>query len=227
MQIREVALDTETTGLNPNGGDRIVEIGCVELINYVPTGRTFHRYINPQRSIPEGAAKVHGLTEEFLADKPTFKEVADDFLEFIGDSKLVIHNAQFDMGFINAELLRIKKPVIPITRSIDTLQIARDKFKGARASLDALCKRFNISLETRTDRHGALIDTELLAKVYLELKGGQQTTFLSKTVSHTVTTETVETKKKVRKERHFPPSKEELEEHHNFLRQLNNPVWEQ
>jgi len=142
--IREIALDTETTGLSPEHGDRLVEIGCVELINYIPTGKIYHCYINPERSVPQGAFDVHGLSDEFLFDKPKFREVYKDFLAFIGDSKLVIHNAQFDMKFINAELLRVKKPVIPMERSIDTLKMARSKFKGSPASLDALCKRFKI-----------------------------------------------------------------------------------
>jgi len=226
--MREVALDTETTGLSPVQGDRLVEIGCVELINYLPTGKTFHKYINPERDVPEGARRVHGLSEEFLADKPKFKEIADEFLEFIGDSKLVIHNAKFDMGFINAELVRIKKPTLPMTRAIDTLQMARDKFKGARASLDALCKRFNISLESREDRHGALIDTELLAKVYLELKGGKQRTLLSGGGNEKkVSASNVSVKKVDRKKRDFPPSDEEVSEHNEFLKQINKPAWEQ
>ena len=224
--IREIALDTETTGLSPEHGDRLVEIGCVELINYIPTGKIYHCYINPERSVPQGAFDVHGLSDEFLFDKPKFREVYKDFLAFIGDSKLVIHNAQFDMKFINAELLRVKKPVIPMERSIDTLKMARSKFKGSPASLDALCKRFNISLSSRDDRHGALIDSELLAKVYLELKGGSQTTLLAgekKSSSGSVAVK--EIKKVERRERNFPPSADELKIHTEFLSQIKNPMW--
>ena len=169
---REIVLDTETTGLSPAAGDRLVEIGCVELINHIPSGQTFHVYINPQRSMPEEAFRVHGLSEEFLADKPLFGAVVEDFRAFIGDATLVIHNASFDMGFLNAELERaghgkLANPVI------DTVLLARQKHPGARVSLDAMCKHYGID-NTRRTLHGALLDSEILAEVYLELIGGKQ-----------------------------------------------------
>ena len=171
--MREIVFDTETTGLDPRTGDRITELGCVEVEDFIPTGRTWHAYVNPQRSIPEKVTEITGLTAEFLADKPLFKDVADGFLEFVDDSRVVAHNAPFDRGFINMELERIGKPVIANDRWVDTVVIARKKFPGAHASLDALCKRFGISLETR-DKHGAIIDALLLADVYLELNGGRE-----------------------------------------------------
>lgn len=174
--MREIVLDTETTGFDPSTGDRIVEIGCVELLNHMPTGRTYHQYINPARSMPQGAFEVHGLGDEFLADKPLFKEIGQQFLDFIGDSKLVIHNASFDMKFLNAELGWMKLPLLPWEQALDTLAIARKKFPGSPASLDALCRRFGIDNASRT-LHGALLDSEILAEVYLELIGGRQPDF--------------------------------------------------
>lgn len=171
--MREIVLDTETTGLDPDTGDRLVEIGAVELNRHVPTGNTYHQYINPERDVPQGAVDVHGLTSDFLRDKPLFREIYGDFLDFIGDAKLVIHNASFDMKFLNAELKWLGKPAIPFDRAIDTLEIARRKFPGSPASLDALCRRFNIDNSSRT-LHGALLDSEILAEVYLELIGGKQ-----------------------------------------------------
>ncbi len=171
--MREIVLDTETTGISPQDGHRLVEIGCLELFNHVATGKFFHTYINPERDMPEGAFRVHGLSEAFLSDKPKFSEVADDFLEFIGEDPLVIHNASFDMGFINAELKRIGRPSLPMARAIDTLEIARRKYPGAQNNLDALCRRFNVDNSGRT-KHGALLDSELLAEVYLGLMGGRQ-----------------------------------------------------
>lgn len=168
--MKQICLDTETTGLNPITGDRIVEIACIEIENYRPTGKEFHFYINPQRDVPAEAFRVHGLSREFLQDKPVFADIANDFLAFIQDFPLVIHNAKFDMKFINHELSILKKPKIPMTRTIDTLDIARKKFPGSPATLDALCKRFKISLDNRT-LHGALIDTYLLAEMYLHLCG--------------------------------------------------------
>ncbi|MFD1253891.1 DNA polymerase III subunit epsilon [Devosia equisanguinis] len=170
--MREIVLDTETTGLSPHDGDRLVEIGCVELINHIPTGKNFHVYINPQRSMPEEAFRVHGLSEEFLSDKPLFADVAEDFRGFIGDATLVIHNAPFDMGFLNAELERAGKPRLG-NEVIDTVMVARKKHPGARVSLDALCKHYGIDNSRRT-LHGALLDSEILAEVYLELIGGKQ-----------------------------------------------------
>jgi DNA polymerase-3 subunit epsilon len=171
--MREVVLDTETTGFDPKTGDRMVEIGAVELLNHMPTGRTYHQYINPERDMPEGAFQVHGLSEEFLRDYPVFKDIADAFLDFIGDAKLVIHNAGFDVPFLNAELGWCNRPRIPMEQAVDTLLIARKKFPGAGNSLDALCRRFGIDNSHRT-LHGALLDSEILAEVYLELIGGRQ-----------------------------------------------------
>ncbi|RVV98012.1 DNA polymerase III subunit epsilon [Mesobaculum littorinae] len=174
--MREIVLDTETTGFEPETGDRIVEIGAVELLNHVPTGKTYHQYINPERSMPQGAFEVHGLGDEFLRDKPVFREIGQAFLDFVGDAKLVIHNAAFDMKFLNAELGWIKLRQLPWEQAIDTLAIARKRFPGSPASLDALCRRFNIDNSSRT-LHGALLDSEILAEVYLELIGGRQPDF--------------------------------------------------
>lgn len=171
--MREVVLDTETTGLDPNAGHRIVEIGCVELLNHVPTGRIYQTYLNPERSMPPEAFAVHGLSDEFLIDKPKFAGVTDNFAAFLGDSPLIIHNASFDLGFINAELSRLGLPPLPADRAIDTVRMARTRFPGAPASLDALCKRFDIDLSDRS-LHGALKDARLLAEVYLQLKGGRE-----------------------------------------------------
>lgn len=174
--MREIVLDTETTGFDPESGDRIVEIGAVELFNHVPTGATYHQYINPERSMPQEAFEVHGLGDDFLRGKPLFREIAEDFVTFVGEATLVIHNATFDMKFINAELGWLGRPAIPFDRAIDTLAIARRKFPGAPASLDALCRRFGIDNSART-LHGALLDSEILAEVYLELIGGRQPDF--------------------------------------------------
>ncbi len=171
--MREIVMDTETTGFEPDQGDRLVEIGGVELLNHVPTGNTFHVYINPEREVPEEAFKVHGLNLEFLSDKPLFRDVAQDFLDFIQDSRLIIHNASFDMKFLNAELGWLNMPRIPMEQALDTLAIARKKYPGSPASLDALCRRFGIDNTSRT-LHGALLDSEILAEVYLELVGGRQ-----------------------------------------------------
>ena len=171
---REIVLDTETTGLSPREGHRIVEIGAVELINHMPTGQNFHVYLDPERDMPKEAEAVHGLSTTFLKGKPLFAAEADNFLEFVGDSVLVIHNASFDMGFINWELNAVGKPAIDMAQVIDTLAIARQKHPMASNSLDALCRRFGIDLSKRT-QHGALLDAELLAEVYLELIGGRQT----------------------------------------------------
>lgn len=180
--MREIVLDTETTGFEPADGDRIVEIGAIELSGHVPTGRTYHQYINPQRSMPQSAFEVHGLGDEFLADKPLFADIAADFVEFIGDAKLVIHNAAFDMKFFNAELGWANHGLLAADRAIDTLAIARRKYPGSPASLDALCRRFGIDNSART-LHGALLDSEILAEVYLELIGGRQPDFALQTES--------------------------------------------
>ncbi len=187
--MREIVLDTETTGFEPAEGDRIVEIGAVELIGHVPTGRTYHQYINPQRSMPEEAFGVHGIGpdlldppqpakpgQETLRDKPVFADIAQGFVDFVGDAKLVIHNAAFDMKFLNAELGWLNRPLLPMDQAVDTLAIARRKFPGSPASLDALCRRFGIDNSSRT-LHGALLDSEILAEVYLELIGGRQPDF--------------------------------------------------
>lgn len=171
--MREIVFDTETTGLDPRTGDRITEMGCVEVEDFIPTGRTWHSYVNPQRSVSAKATEITGLTAEFLADKPLFADIADAFLEFVGDANVVAHNAPFDRGFINMELERAGKPIIANERWIDTVVMARKMFPGAHASLDALCKRFGVSLESR-DKHGAIIDALLLADVYLELNGGRE-----------------------------------------------------
>jgi DNA polymerase III subunit epsilon len=171
--MREIVLDTETTGLDPDTGDRIVEIGAVELLNHMPTGRTFHAYVNPQRDVPQEAVAVHGLTADFLADKPVFAAIAAEFVGFIGDARLVIHNAAFDMKFLNAELGWAGHASVPWARAVDTLDLARRRFPGAQNTLDALCRRFGVDNSGR-EKHGALLDSELLAEVYLELKGGRQ-----------------------------------------------------
>jgi DNA polymerase-3 subunit epsilon len=171
--MREIVLDTETTGLDPNRGDRLVEIGCVELLNHIPSGQTFHVYINPERDMPQEAFNVHGLSAQFLSDKKKFAEIAEDFIAFIGDAPLVIHNAQFDIGFINAELLRASMPLVARDRLVDTLLLARRKHPGGSNRLDDLCTRYGIDNSHRT-KHGALLDSELLAEVYLELIGKRQ-----------------------------------------------------
>lgn len=170
--IREIVFDTETTGFHAQGDDRITELGCVELIDWLPTGEQFHAYLDPQREVPDKVVQITGLTTEFLKGKPLFKDRAQDFLDFIGDSTLIAHNARFDEGFINAELERAGFDPLPSSRFKDTLAMANAKFPGSPASLDALCKRFDISLSAR-DKHGAIVDSELLAAVYLELKGGR------------------------------------------------------
>lgn len=171
--LREIVLDTETTGLDPNAGHRLIELGCVELVNHFPTGQTFHHYIDPERDVPADAERVHGISTAMVKGKPLFSAIADAFIAFIGEATLVIHNASFDVGFLNAELDRAGKPPISFDRVIDTLMLARRKNPGGPNSLDALCKRFGIDNSIRT-KHGALMDSELLAKVYLELIGGQQ-----------------------------------------------------
>lgn len=171
--MREIVLDTETTGFEPSEGHRIVEIGAVELFNHLPTGRTYHQYINPQRDMPKEAFEVHGLGDEFLRDKPVFRAIGQAFLDFIGDARLVIHNASFDMKFLNAELEMAGLPCLTPDRAIDTLMIARSRFPGSPASLDALCRRFGVDNSSR-EKHGALLDSEILAEVYLELVGGRQ-----------------------------------------------------
>lgn len=182
--MREIVMDTETTGLDPFTGDRIVEIGGVELINHLPTGRVYHQYINPERDMPIEAFNVHGLSIDFLSDKPVFKNIAQDFLDFCGSDKLVIHNAPFDMKFLNAEFDRMNLPKLPMSQAIDTLDMARRRFPGAQNTLDALCRRFGIDNSAR-EKHGALLDSEILAEVYLELIGGRQPDFALNVVAGT------------------------------------------
>ena len=224
--MREVVLDTETTGRDPKEGHRVVEIGCVELINHLPTGAdggSFHCYINPERDMPIEAERVHGLSREFLIDKPIFSAIVDDFLAFIGDSPLVIHNAAFDMGFLNAELERHGRPTLSGTRAVDTLAMARRRFPGAQASLDALCRRYGIDLSART-QHGALLDAELLAEVYLELRGGRQPGLV-------LPNQQVDDRsarpmdKRVRPPRPHRPLPDELAAHEQFLDKLTSPLW--
>lgn len=174
--MREIVLDTETTGFEPSEGHRIVEIGAVEIFNHLPTGNTYHQYINPERPMPKEAFEVHGLGDEFLRNQPVFRAIGQAFLDFIGDAQLVIHNAAFDMKFLNAELTAVGLPTIPFARATDTLMMARRKFPGSPATLDALCRRFGVDNSAR-EKHGALLDSEILAEVYLELVGGRQPDF--------------------------------------------------
>lgn len=221
---REIILDTETTGLDPAGGHRIVEIGCLELVSGMKTGAVFHTYLNPERDVPYEAERVHGLSGAFLKDKPLFAEKADALLDFIGDSALVIHNAAFDLKFLNAELERLGFPAIGFERAVDTVAIARKKFPGSPASLDALCKRFSIDLSART-KHGALLDAELLAEVYVELLGGKQVALMLDPLA-AVMQNMGEKNRAALPPRKFPVSEEELRAHQQFLARLKNPVWE-
>jgi DNA polymerase-3 subunit epsilon len=221
--MRHIVLDTETTGLDPAQGHRLVEIGCVEVIHYVPTGNVYHQYINPERDMPPGAFQVHGLSEAFLKNHPPFRTIAQGFLSFIGSDPLVIHNAKFDMRFLNAELSSHQYDPLPMDRAIDTVSLARRKFPGGRASLDALCQRFGIDLSGRK-KHGALLDAELLADVYLELMGGRQPGFgldsenAQKTKDGASSLNTVQ--RVLRPARSFAPSEAEKERHSAFLKNL-------
>lgn len=221
--MREIVLDTETTGLDPANGDRIVEIGCVETMHHIATGESFHVYINPERDMPQEAFNVHGLSEEFLSDKPVFAEIIDEFLAFIGDAPLVIHNAEFDMRFLNAEFKKLGRPLLPRERAIDTVAMARRKFPGAQANLDALCRRFEIDL-SRRDKHGALLDAELLADVYLQLCGGLQPG-LELAGSQAQSDSPVIVQRQARPARAHAPSPEELAAHARLVESLNEPVW--
>ena len=224
--MREIVLDTETTGTNADGGDRIVDIGCIELIDHRPTGKTYQVYLNPERQMDQEVINIHGLTNEFLADKPKFAEIADEFLEFIGsnpDDKLVIHNAPFDMKFLNMELKKADKPCISMDRAIDTLVMARKKYPGAPANLDALCKRFNVNASRRTV-HGALLDSELLVDVYLGMILDKELKF-----------QPIEKKEKIKKienvsretlpAREFKIPPEEEEAHQAFIGKIKNSLW--
>ncbi len=228
--MREIVLDTETTGLDPDEGHRIVEIGALELINHVPTGRVFHSYLNPERDMPADALQVHGLSTAFLRDQPLFAEVAEDFLAFLdGDdaaapARLVIHNAAFDVAFLNAELTRLNLEPVDAGRTIvDTLQLARQRFPGAPNSLDALCRRFNVDASARS-RHGALLDAELLAEVYLWLIGGRQPD-LGLVVADRRRSAAVQQPRLARPPRPHAPTPEELAAHEAFLGQLTDPLW--
>ena len=224
--MREIVFDTETTGLSFAGGDRLVEIGCIELVNRVPTGKHLHHYINPQRDMPPEAERVHGLSARFLSDKPLFHDVVEEIIEFLGDCPLVAHNAGFDFSFLNGELGRCGRPVICTTRMVDTLAIARVKHPGAKHTLDALCVRYGIDLSART-LHGALLDAQLLAQVYVELTGGRQIT-LGLAVDAPVMRETpaeAPTRVHVRPARHFAASAVELERHAAFVQGLEDPLW--
>ena len=222
--MREIVLDTETTGFDPHAGHRIVEIGCVELMNHLPTGKTYHQYINPERDMPDEAFKVHGLSNQFLADKPVFAEIVADFMEFLGDAVLVIHNAEFDMKFINAELGVLGFPPLPMSRSIDTVAMARRKFPGAQANLDALCRRFEID-NTHRSFHGALLDSELLAEVYLQLIGGRQPGLALGAGRGKSGAAGQAVERKARPPRPHQPLPEELEAHAAFLGKIKKPIW--
>ena len=227
--MREIVFDTETTGLNPLTGDRMVEIGCVELFNRVETGRTFHAYFNPGRSMPSGAEAVHGLTDIFLSDKPSFHELCEDLLEFFGDSPLIAHNASFDFGFLNHELSLCGRPLVCLTRMVDTLAIARQRHPGAKHSLDALCTRFGVDRSLRI-KHGALIDAQLLAQCYIELTGGRQIglSLAAEIASAPASEERGSATPiiiQVRPPRPHAPSEEELARHAAFVASLVDPIW--
>lgn len=227
--LREVILDTETTGLDPANGDRVVEIGAVELLNHLPTGRTFHVYINPERDMPKEAEAVHGLSAVFLKDKPVFASIARDFLDFIGDATLVIHNASFDVAFLNAELAFLRLPALMPERVIDTLHIARQKHPGSANSLDALCRRYGIDNSRRT-KHGALLDSELLAEVYLELIGGRQTALILEASRVRKTTTVISAPIDLQRPSPLPPrlTAAEREAHAAFVTGLGeNALWKQ
>lgn len=225
---REIVFDTETTGFDPENGDRLVEIGAVELINHIPTGVTYHQYINPERDVPEEAYKIHGLSYEYLKDFPTFAQVADEWVEFVGDATLVAHNAKFDINFINYELNQLGKEGYSWDRVVDTLEIAKILFPGARNNLDALCRRFNVDNTERT-LHGALLDAQLLAEVYLELLGGREPSFLldkNKKQAAAVQVSESDIVRKFREPRIFALSEEDLKLHNDFLStKIKGALW--
>ena len=226
--MREIIFDTETTGLNPATGDRMVEIGCVEIFNRVETGRHFHAYFNPERDMPPEAEAVHGLSAMFLSDKPLFADSVEELLEFIGDSPLVAHNASFDFGFLNHELDRCGRPLVCLTRMRDTLALARSRHPGAKHSLDALCVRFGIDRSHRV-KHGALLDAQLLAQVYVELTGGRQIGLglVTGSADSVVTVVAAPASaSEPRPARPHSPLPEETERHRAFLARIVNPLWE-
>ena len=223
--MREIVLDTETTGLDPAQGHRVVEVGCVELVNQIPTGRQFQKYVNPERDMPEAAFRVHGLSNEFLADHPIFADIAQEFLSFLGDSRLVIHNAAFDLGFLNAEFARLGLDAFTPDRAVDTVGIARKRFPGAQANLDALCRRFNISTEARKDAHGALLDAQILAEVYLELLGGRQPDLVLATT--TTDTPVQAGSHGARPPRAHVVDSKEIARHEAMVAKLTKPIWKQ
>jgi DNA polymerase-3 subunit epsilon len=226
--MREIVFDTETTGLNPATGDRLVEIGCVEMVNRVETGRTYHAYFNPQRAMPIEAEQIHGLSDRFLSDKPLFASLADELLEFLGDAPLVAHNAGFDFGFLNAELTLSGRPTIAMSRMIDTVSMARKLHPGAKHTLDALCSRYGIDRSHRI-KHGALLDAQLLAQVYVELTGGRQ---IGLSITEVVVEETIVVAtpaivaaRPIRPIRPHFASEEEQERHKAFIQKLDAPLW--
>lgn len=224
--MREIVLDTETTGMDPSTGDRLVEIGCVELMNLLPTGNTYHVYMNPERAIPPEATAVHGITDAFVKDKPTFGELVGGFMDFIGNDRLVIHNASFDVKFLNAELKMFGFPSLDNRRVLDTLAMARKKFPGSPANLDALCRRFGIDNSSRT-YHGALLDSQLLAEVYLELTGGRQGGFDIAVESFSGGRDASEFQdnRPFRAPRSFPTHAEEEEAHAAMIASMKDPFW--
>lgn len=229
QSIREIILDTETTGLDPNSGHRIVEIGAIEMVNKVLTGKHFHYYINPERDMPSEAYMIHGISGEFLKDKPLFREIIDEFLSFIDDSKLIIHNATFDIKFINHELSLLKKiptKFLEISNTIDTLDMARKMFPGMKTNLDALCKRYKIDNSARK-LHGALKDAALLAEIYVELTGGRQVSFNINNKLPSVNLIARELDKQDKKNNIIiiKPTKEELKKHKDFLAKILSPIW--
>ncbi|QYJ07317.1 DNA polymerase III subunit epsilon [Qipengyuania flava] len=231
--MREIVFDTETTGLDPKTGDRMVEIGCIEMVNLVPTGESYHAYFNPQRDMPAGAEAVHGLSAAFLADKPLFGDLADELLDFIGDSPLVAHNAGFDFGFLNAELVMIEREPVCMSRMVDTVAIARKRHPGAKLSLDALCSRYGIDRSHRV-KHGALLDAELLAQVYVELKGGRQiglelaaevAAAQAATASPEVAAVRQAPDRPRREPRPHTASEAEIARHKEFMAGIDDPLW--
>ena len=224
--MREIIFDTETTGLSPAGGDRMVEIGCIEMIGRVETGRHYHCYFNPGRPMPSEAEAVHGLSDIFLSDKPDFAAKADELLEFIADSPLIAHNASFDFGFLNHELERCGRPSVCMTRMVDTLMLARSRHPGAKHSLDALCTRFGVDRSQRV-KHGALLDAQLLAQVYIELTGGRQIGLgLVAETGATPAANVNAVSRPVREPRPHSASPAEQARHRTFLAKIANPLWE-